>query len=119
MNEYPTSSDNIHAGVSPQPVEDTLQGTPPSPAVRVSVPQSAPYVTYSIIGITVFIYLLQLVTQALVQYDIPALFFIKSNELIRAGQIWRLITPALLHGTSFILHIGFNMYALYRIWDWA
>jgi len=98
VNEYPTVSD------SPQPV-------PPPQAVRVSVPQSAPYVTYSIIGVTVFIYLLQLATQALTQYDIPALLFIKSNTLIRSGQIWRLLTPALLHGS--IAHIGFNMYALY------
>jgi rhomboid protease GluP len=29
------------------------------------------------------------------------------------GQIWRLITPMLLHGS--VLHIGFNMYFLYRI----
>ena len=91
----------------------TSEPAPPPQAVRVSVPQSAPYVTYSIIGVTVFVYLLQLATQAFIQYDIPALFFIKSNELIRSGQIWRLLTPALVHSTSFIAHIGFNMYALF------
>ncbi len=97
MNDYPSAPE------SPQP-------NPPQQAIRVPMPQSAPYMTYTIIGVTVFIFILQLATQALVQEDIPVIFFIKSNELIRAGQVWRLITPALLHGS--IAHIGFNMYAL-------
>jgi rhomboid protease GluP len=44
-------------------------------------------------------------------FDLPAALFIKSNALIQSGQVWRLFTPALLHGS--ITHIGFNMYALY------
>jgi rhomboid protease GluP len=36
---------------------------------------------------------------------------IKDNQLIMQGQFWRLFTPMFLHGS--ILHIGFNMYALY------
>lgn len=68
------------------------------------MPRSAPYVTYAIIGITVAIYLLQQVT------NLPIILFIKSNDLIRAGEIWRLLTPMLLHGS--LAHIGFNMYAL-------
>ncbi len=35
----------------------------------------------------------------------------KEGDLIRQGQLWRLITPILLHGS--LLHIGFNMYALF------
>jgi len=89
---------------TPEPVSS------PQP-VRISVPQSAPYVTYSIISVTVVIYLLQLATQTFIQYDIPVLFFIKSNTLIREGQLWRLLTPALIHGS--IPHIAFNMYALF------
>jgi len=70
-------------------------------------------VTYSIIGITAFVFILQLATQVLARVDIPVVFFIKSNELIRAGQIWRLLTPALIHDIHFpFLHILFNMYAL-------
>ena len=40
----------------------------------------------------------------------------KVNDLIRVGQIWRLITPVFLHDSSLpygLLHIGFNMYALF------
>ena len=98
MNDYPPASD------PPQPA-------PPQQAVRVALPQSAPYVTYSIIGITVFFFVLQLASQALLQVDLPAALLLKSNNLIRAGQLWRLLTPALLHGS--IPHIGFNMYALF------
>ena len=97
MNEYPAS--------------DVPQNVPPQQPVRVALPQAAPYVTYTIIGITVFIYILQLATQALLQVDVPVAFFIKANDLIREGQLWRLLTPALVHGS--FAHIGFNMYALF------
>lgn len=89
--------------------------SPPQPAsvpqtVRVAAPQSAPYVTYTLIGVTVFVYILQLASIALLPFDFPAELLKKSNDLIRAGQFWRLFTPALVHGS--IAHIGFNMYAL-------
>jgi rhomboid protease GluP len=94
------------------------QDTPLSPpetapaqqAVRVALPDSAPYATYTIIGVTVFVYLLQLASQFFLQFDFPVGLLAKSNELIREGQLWRLLTPALVHGG--IAHIGFNMYAL-------
>jgi rhomboid protease GluP len=92
------------------PVSDTPQPAPAPQPVRVALPQSAPYVTYSIIGITVFVYILQLASQALVQADLPIAFFAKANDLIRQGQLWRLLTPALVHGS--VMHIAFNMYAL-------
>jgi rhomboid protease GluP len=43
--------------------------------------------------------------------DIPVCYGLKVNALIRDGQWWRLLAPVLLHGS--ILHIGFNMYALF------
>jgi len=85
----------------------------PAPApqrIRVAVPEIAPYMTYGITAVTVFVYILQMASQYLYQVDIPAALFVKSNALIQAGQLWRLITPVLLHGS--IMHIGFNMYAL-------
>jgi rhomboid protease GluP len=59
-----------------------------------------------IIGVTILAYLVQ----ASPYGDIFVSYLIKSNELIRQGQLWRLLTPALLHGG--LTHIVFNMYAL-------
>jgi rhomboid protease GluP len=97
--------------VNQYPASDVPRTVPPQQPVRVALPQAVPYVTYTIIGLTVFIYLLQLGTQALLQVDVPVAFFIKANDLIREGQLWRLLTPALVHGS--FAHIGFNMYALF------
>jgi len=115
MNENPNSAQYPE---SPQPR-----------TVQVAVPQVKPYVTYAILGFTFFIYLLQLAGQYLLPAnlanswiaatgtsDIAAIIGEKVNGLIRAGQLWRLITPVFLHDSSLpygLLHIGFNMYALF------
>jgi len=74
-------------------------------------------VTYAILGITTLFYLLQLLSQSLfgtIQGLDPLTFFgAKINEFIKAGELWRLITPLLLHGS--VLHILFNMYALFIV----
>lgn len=62
---------------------------------------------YAILGLTLAVYVLQFI--------FPQIVYLgdKNNSLIRAGQLWRLITPILLHGP--IWHIGFNMYALFSL----
>jgi rhomboid protease GluP len=75
------------------------------------MPVSKPYVTYTLIAVTVAIYLLQVLTQRFYGIDLPAQLGFKYGPAIRAGQLWRLVTPLFLHGS--VLHIGFNMYALY------
>lgn len=95
----------------PRPPEENYTPTPPqSRSVPVSLPASTSRVTYTILGITVAAYLLQLLTQFIYGYDVAVAFGAKANDAIRAGQLWRFFTPMLLHGS--ILHIGFNMYAL-------
>jgi rhomboid protease GluP len=62
-------------------------------------------------GLTIFVFLLQMASQSILGDDLPALFGMKINSAILNGQIWRLITPVLLHGS--VLHIIGNMYGLY------
>lgn len=70
-------------------------------------------VTYGLIGLTALIYLLQMLSETLLGVDWPLLLGANNADLVMAGQVWRLFTAAFLHGS--LLHIGFNMYALYII----
>ena len=88
---------------------------PPRPAPIVKENLVSPAVTYALVVITVLVYLLQMGTKALFGTDLPEYFGVKVNELIMAGQLWRLLTPMFLHDDTSILHIGFNMYALFII----
>jgi len=87
------------------------QGAGPYPQqVRVQVPEGKPLVTYTLLGISVVVFLLQLASEYLLGADYPAYLGLKVNELILQGQLWRLFTPMFLHGS--FLHIILNMYAL-------
>lgn len=105
--------------------------------VPVHMPPHKPYVTYAILGVTIFVYLLQEITRIGIARepfialgnlifgtaemnillgngwgsDLPVLLGAKINELIVEGQFWRLLTPALLHGS--LMHIAANMYSLF------
>jgi rhomboid protease GluP len=71
-----------------------------------------PYVTFTLIGISVGMFLLQMASQALLGGDVLFALGGKINQSILAGQLWRLFTPMFLHGS--IIHIAFNMYALFN-----
>ena len=92
---------------------------PPTPSepsrdpIRVQMPDNKPVVTIILIIVTVFFFILQYLSQSLTGSDILFIYGGKINRFIMMGQVWRLITPALLHGS--ILHIALNMYALYII----
>jgi rhomboid protease GluP len=77
------------------------------------LPNARPVVTYTLLAITILVFLAQLASQQLLHVDLPAYYGLKVNQLIAEGQLWRLITPLFLHAN--LLHIGFNMYALYLI----
>jgi rhomboid protease GluP len=98
-------------GSTPQP-----SGYPGGPnnyqPVTPVLQRQKPVVTYTIMGLTIFVFVLQMASQTLFKgVDFPQILGMKVNDLIVKGQLWRLFTPMLLHGS--ILHIGFNMYALY------
>lgn len=69
-----------------------------------------PLLTYAILGLTILVYIAQVLSESMMGIDIPAALGVKSNEAILQGQLWRLFTPMLLHGS--LMHLLFNMYAL-------
>lgn len=72
-----------------------------------------PPLTLGIILITALVYGLQILSTLIIGSDLPYRYFGKINELILQGQLWRLVTPILLHGS--LPHILSNMYALFII----
>ncbi|MEN4041192.1 MAG: rhomboid family intramembrane serine protease [Anaerolineaceae bacterium] len=93
------------AGDQPPPPQ-----TPRLGMVQVRLPEGRRIVTFIILGLTIIVFLLQVVTQSVMGYDYPLALGAKHNALISQGELWRLFTPMLLHGS--LAHIGFNMYAL-------
>jgi rhomboid protease GluP len=86
-------------------------GAEAAPQPRIQTPQTEPLVTYTLLALSIFFFLIQMGTRVFLDLDLPAAYGVKDNRLIQSGQYWRLFTPMLLHGS--ILHLGFNMYALY------
>jgi len=81
----------------------------------VSLPASMPAVVYTLLGVTVLVYLLQLGSVFLLGNPVDGidwleLYGARVNAAIRLGEIWRFITPVFLHASP--PHIFFNMYAL-------
>ena len=66
-------------------------------------------VTYTVLAVSVAVFVVEFVLPGVgneVRFQLAQI-----NELVTAGQWWRLFTAAFLHGG--ITHIAFNMYALY------
>lgn len=105
MNQgYPSSYPDDQDDYRREPADPRLSAPRPSP--------STPMVTYTILAITIGIYILQEASGFIFGgVDIPASLGMKVNERIIQGEYWRLLTPMLLHGS--VLHIAFNMYALF------
>lgn len=102
--------------IDPLPDETPAPPRPPSAPARSASAASlraGSYVTYALMGVTVVVFGLQLLTQSLMGYDLPVAIGVKTPDLYVTNEWWRLITPVFLHGS--LLHIGFNMYALYAL----
>lgn len=108
MSDFSEHQDPAAAASEP------AEARPPT-TLRVETPNRdrRPWITWSLLAISILFYILQIISDNLLGNDLLLLLGAKVNELIYAGQIWRLLTPMFLHGS--ILHIGFNMYALYVI----
>ncbi len=112
MNQYPPSSQDPYA----RPQEQPQPGAPQS--VRVALPSGTPYLTYAIIGVTALVYLLQMASLKTLAYEgtrfadpIEAIGAMAPDLIRQQGQLWRFITPLLLHAS--VPHIVLNMWALY------
>lgn len=80
----------------------------PSALARAFRPGSrVPVVSYSILGLTLLVFVLQWVTQGAVT---AALAYYPP---LTAIEPWRMLTVALVHSDSSIFHIVFNMYSLW------
>lgn len=96
-----------------EPLQGEVLGRVEPRRVAVRIPQRKPYVTYTLLAVSILIFLLQMLSQYVYGDDYLIALGAKINPLIVQGQLWRLLTPALLHVS--LVHIAFNMYALYSI----
>jgi len=76
--------------------------------MKVKIPFS-----YVLIALSITFFGLQNISEWLFGYDLLLLYGAKINQFILQGEIWRFLTPVFLHGS--IVHLSFNMYALYSI----
>lgn len=75
--------------------------------MRSAAGRGAPVVTYSIIGVTLVVYVLQFLTGSL----LTNLFAFTPQAFVLSIEPWRALTSLLLHGS--ILHVLLNMYTLW------
>jgi len=70
-----------------------------------------PWITWSLLAANTLIFLLMNLAGGSNNSEVLILFGAKVNELIRAGEVWRLVTANFLH--IGMMHAVFNLYSLY------
>jgi len=75
--------------------------------------ETRPIVTYGIIGINVFMWLLMTLAGGSTNIAVLVKFGAMYAPLVVAGEYWRFITPMFLHVG--LMHLAFNSYALYNL----
>jgi membrane associated rhomboid family serine protease len=94
-------------------VRDAARAAHPTrTVVGAPVRSATPYVTFTLIGLNVVSFLLQLALGSRNNPWTNALIFAPS---VGQDEPWRFLTAAFLHDTGSIFHIGMNMYALWIV----
>jgi rhomboid protease GluP len=103
----------------PAPPEDRPTRPPRGPSGIQNLFQRFP-TTFGLIAITVAVFLQQWITAALFgdglvcgRGDLLCALGVKQNQAIRAGEIWRFVSPIFIHVN--LLHLFVNMYSLYAL----
>lgn len=95
----------------PECVREARQSAPRTkPAVVTALSRArreGPIVTYALIGVTLLVYVLQLVTGGAVTSAFAY------AGVLTPSEPWRMITTMFVHSQSSIFHILFNMYSLW------
>jgi membrane associated rhomboid family serine protease len=97
--------------ICPEDMKAQRQSAPRN-RIGVRISNSSPIVTYAIIAVTAFVFLLQWipglgVTNALLYAGVY------SDPAYGAFQPWRMLTAVFVHSQGFIFHILLNMYTLW------
>lgn len=97
--------------ICPECMKEQRQSAPRN-RLGARISNSSPIVTYAIIGLTAFVFLLQWipglnVTNALLYAGVY------SDPAYGAFQPWRMLTAVFVHSQGFIFHILLNMYTLW------
>jgi rhomboid protease GluP len=97
-------------------IEERAKANQLTPLEKIQVARGTQYVTYSIIGVNVLIYLLMVINgNGFMEFTVESL--IKWGGQIRyltvGGEWYRLITSTFIHAG--LVHVAFNMYALFYI----
>ncbi|MGK9148359.1 rhomboid family intramembrane serine protease [Plantibacter flavus] len=97
--------------ICPEDMKAQRQSAPRN-RIGARISDSSPFITYALIGVTAFMFLLQWIPGL----GVTSAFLyagVYSDPAYGAFEPWRMLTSVFLHSTGFIFHILLNMYTLW------